>query len=668
MQTLSWYYRRLRGMPPREIAWRVRSVARDLVDAGRVRLGWRPSAGVARELAEIRPHVPARLSPEPVGALAGSALPEARAWLATLTAEADAVLAHRLSFFDLEDVGLGDPIAWHRDHNLGRTAPPTAIQFLDYRDVARYGDCKLVWEPNRHHQLVVLARAYRATGRGEYAAGLVAQMLDWIEANPFGYGMNWRSPLELGVRLINWVWALDMIGDAPELAPHRERILATVYDHCVELSRKLSQGSSANNHLIGEAAGLFVAACYFPALPGATAWRRETATILEREITAQTYPCGCTREHAFGYQLFVAQLELAALLAAERCQEPLSDGFKARLAGMIGFVAELTAAGPLPNVGDADSGYVLALGEPVADVDVWLEIAALAFGSPLESKRQRPVTQSVYWLFGEAAAAELATRLPAAERALGSRAFEDAGYYLLQTGHAGARDATSLLFDCAELGYGSLAAHGHADALSVTLRVAGLDFLVDSGTYDYFSYPQWRRYFRSTAAHNTVRIDGADQSEMQGPFLWGTRAAAKRLRWHDASDATEISGEHDGYRRLAQPVTHRRTIRLDKSARRIEIVDELEGEGRHDVEVFFHLASKCRVQVHDAHTYVLEREGIEVRLALDAALDSEISTSRDGEPFGWVSPGYHRKEAAQTIVGRVNRATPLALTTSIRLP
>ena len=105
------------------------------------------------------------------------------------------------------------------------------------------GDCKLVWEPNRHHHLVVLGRAYRATGDVRYAQAVVEQLQSWLDQCPFGHGMNWRSPLELAIRLINWVWALDLIREAGLLTGRAaaRAPLHAAWLHLWEIARKFSR-------------------------------------------------------------------------------------------------------------------------------------------------------------------------------------------------------------------------------------------------------------------------------------------------------------------------------------------------------------------------------------------------------------------------------------------
>jgi uncharacterized heparinase superfamily protein len=81
-----------------------------------------------------------------------------------------------------------------------------------------------------------------------------------------------------------------------------------------------------------------------------------------------------------------------------------------------------------------------------------------------------------------------------------------------------------VLLDAGPLGLGSLAAHGHADALSLWASLDGKPLLIDAGTYAYHEDPAWRDHFRSTPAHNTLTLDGKNQSEIHGPFLWGRKA------------------------------------------------------------------------------------------------------------------------------------------------
>lgn len=544
---------------------------------------------------------------------------------------------NRLSYFDLESIHHGDPINWHRDFSAGIDAPVILSMRTDYRDFKKYGDCKLVWEPNRHHQLVVLGRAYVATNERKYAEKIAELLRSWIDANPFGYGMNWKSPLELGIRLINWTWAIDLVGAADIFdAELWKDILQNVHWAMWDSERKFSRGSSANNHLIGEAAGVFVAASYFGDLPNAKRLRISSKQVLEREIIAQTYADGCTREHAFGYQFFVIQFLLACKRAGEEVGEPFSTSFGNRLLQMFRFLDEISRdTGRPPNMGDCDDGYVLDLGDLPCDASELLSVGGQEFDdSNLVSSSS---SETVFWMYGDTAQAP-------SDRQSKHKcvSFPESGYSILRSGRM------SVFFDCAELGYGPIAAHGHADCLSFCLSIDGCPVFVDPGTYDYFTHPAWRNSFRETAAHNTVEIDSRSQSKNLGPFMWGQRANAIHVRWNRNSDETIVSGKHDGYSNLDDPVLHQRTISVDHEREVLTIIDDITAESDHTAIAYFHLDRSCQA--------TLERDGL-IHIATPSGMlnfrcpNASISIARGDEESmcGWVSSGYHSRSPALCI-------------------
>jgi len=656
MQSLDWYYRRLKAMSVDEILWRVRSSLRDRLDrclVKRRQVPRKPWSFLDCDGLASDPGF--RVCDVPVGAMAEAEKPSEvdKTRYNELLARAEKIAAHQLSFFDLKDKHLGDPIVWNRDHKRQQDTPMTFCPLLDYRDVNEAGDCKFVWEPNRHHQLVVLARAYRASGDVQFARAVAEQLDSWLTQNPFGVGMNWRSGLELGIRLINWVWALDMIAESKAISEElNNRILDSVSRHIWEIDRKYSRGSSKNNHLIGEAAGAFIAASYFQNLKHASRWRRTAKKILHREILDQTCPDGNTKEQAIGYHLFVLQFYVVAGLVARATKSDFPESYWSRLEQMFECQATLSEGGDrLPAFGDGDDGYVLDLGSDPRSSKEWLAVGAALFEKSEFKARAGQCSEPVEWLLGRAGR-EAYEGIPAmADDPCCSKALSHSGYYLLQHGQCNSLDRISAVFDCGPLGMGSLAAHGHADALSFTLRAFGKDVLVDPGTYDYFSYPQWRQYFRSTRSHNTVAIDGQDQSEMLGLFLWGRRASAQCLDWKPTDDGGTVVGQHDGYAALETPATHRRTLELDGRQRKLTVRDEIITRGTHKVEVFFHLAEHCGVKPEGENRFLVDVGPGTVTIQMDSRLDVQILEASENPIGGWVSRGYHQKQPSNTLVG-----------------
>jgi len=652
-----------------EVLWRIRSEVRDRVCLYiwpiRRRFGVSPARGYHDE-----PLVRSAVVGAHIDSVDPSCTEDFSAGeLAALKDRSQKLLLHRMSLFDLQNLFLGEQIDWNYEYKAKKRAPTGPWQRIDYRDHAVTGDCKFVWELNRHHHWVVLARAYRLTGDMRYAEEIVAQLDSWIRSCPYGTGMNWRSPLEMGIRLINWVWALELIRPAGLIRGDiAGRLLLSVDQQLREISRRYSRYSSANNHLVGEAAGVFIASSYFHGLGRAARRRDQSRAILSREIVRQTSPDGGNREQAFGYHLFVMELYLLAGLAGRNTGEDFPESYWNRLERMFDFAAAMTEAGAAPVYGDCDDAYILDLDDRPRDFHGFLAVGAVLFNRSDLKVRAGGYSRRAYWLFGPEGQASF-DRIDASSEGnrLVSRAFPDSGCYLLQKGCRGCDDRVSVFFDCGGLGFESIAAHGHADALQFTLRAFGVDIIVDPGTYDYFTYGRWRDYFRGTSAHNTIVVDGQDQSEMAGPFMWGRQAAARCLKWKPFSEGGVVAGEHDGYSRLEDPVTHRRTVSLGQGKPDVTITDELLASAEHDAALYLHLADSCQARLLGRNRVRVDCGTGHAVVTLDPSLDVELVTGQVEPILGWVSRGYHDRSPTTTIVGRCRFVGKVVLTTRITL-
>jgi len=245
------------------------------------------------------------------------------------------------------------------------------------------------------------------------------------------------------------------------------------------------------------------------------------------------------------------------------------------------------------------------------------------------------------------------------------QAFPEGGYYILGMDFDTPAEVRAVV-DAGPLGYTSIAAHGHADALSFTLSVGGREFLIDPGTYAYHTQQAWRQYFRGTSAHNTLRIDGLDQSEQGGNFMWTRHARASCSLWLSSTEKDSFEGWHDGYAGLDDKVTHRRLIELDKEACHLVVEDTVEMGAEHSVELFFHCAEQCEVE-SVAGGYLLSRDGITVKLALPPNGTTEVVRGSVAPMLGWVSRSFDQRSPTATIVWRAKLAASAQLRTGIQI-
>lgn len=574
-------------------------------------------------------------------------------------AAAERIAAGRFDLFALQDAALGSPPRWNGDPKTGIEAPLSFGKLLDYRDPRRVGDIKYVWELNRHLHIVTLAQAYALSGHARYFSILRRHLDSWFDECPYGKGPNWTSALELGIRLINWSVAWQLLGGASspvfhdgEGARFRRRWLDAVYQHAHFVQGHFSLYSSANNHLVGEAAGLFVAALTWPHWPRASAWLARAKAILEREALLQNAPDGVNREQAVSYQQFELDLLLVALLAGRANGQKFSAAFESRIEAMIEFLASIMdAGGNVPMIGDSDDGAVvkLAPGREFCAYRSLLATGALLFRRGDFKAKAEKLDDKTRWLFGESADSAFDKLDGAHVRLPVRRAFTDGGYYVLGCDFE-TENEIRLIADAGPLGYQTIAAHGHADALAFTLSVGGKEFLIDPGTYTYHTRASWRQYFRGTAAHNTVRVDGADQSVSGGNFMWLQKARAACSVWRSTDAMDVFEGWHGGYTRLPDPVTHRRRITLDKNARRVLVEDRLQMAGEHDIELFFHCSERCRVD-RAPHGYRISQNEKTILLQLPQRDGATARVYCGGiEPIsGWVSRRFDMRQPAPTI-------------------
>jgi hypothetical protein len=640
---LRWYLRRLSRMSASEVAWRT-------VDQTRRRTWSRYQ--VHRETpAPVVDGVRRRFEAVlPAGALDGVGADLRQA----VERAADAVLDGRWTVLGVPRTDASDP-DWFYDPVTGRRAPDTAYCFsIDHRSEELTGNVKQVWEMSRMHHVTVLAAAYAFSGDDRYAETAARQLRSWWAQNPFLSGIHWTNGIEVGQRLIAWVWIrrlLDAWPGAAALFEENPEALSQIRWHQRYLAAFRSRGSSANNHVIAEAAGQLVGALAFPWFDQSGRWATQAAALLERELQNNTFPSGVNRELAFDYHGFVAELAIIAAVEADRAGRPLSDQTWQCIGSMLDVVAALVDSQlGAPRQGDGDDGRGLVLGP--ADANRWSSL--LAFGSSVFGAPDwwPPCPQDATSLLLDSLAAR---HKPGERSPARPNHFPDAGVTILRSATDGLPEIWCRC-DSGPHGFLSIAAHAHADAMAIEVRHGGTDILSDPGTFCYHGDERWRSYFRSTLAHNTIELGGLSQSTQGGPFLWTRHAQTRLLQLEHGPDGAEVwSAEHDGYAVLDPPAVHRRTVRFLEAQRRIEVSDVIESAGRHRLRLMFHLGPEVAAALDGSSAALTwtTREGSVGRATLD--LPPELTWSTAGgltDPvLGWYSARFGEKQPSVSLVG-----------------
>ena len=492
---------------------------------------------------------------------------------------------------------LGWPLDFNRDpmHDLQWE---TGRHWLDGPDsLGGKADIKLVWEASRFSLAYYFARAY-ARDREEKWAEAFWQMFDaWIEQNPPQLTVAWGCGQEITFRLMSMLFAAVTTLHSPAATPERLFALSRLaWQSGKQILININHArSQQNNHGISEAVGLWTIGVLFPEFAGASRWRDRGRKVLVHEIGRQVYRDGSFVQHSTNYHRVLMDDLLWALRLSETASAPLPkivlDLFE-RAAGWLGELID-PESGRVPNYGSNDGALVL----PLSCCD-YLDYRPVAQAAEYLLHRKRrfapgPWDETMAWLFGPEsldASASAPARSPA-------HAAGDGGYYILRG------ENSWCMIRCHTYRHRPC----QADMLHVDLWYKGVNVLRDAGTYMYYCEEPWRRYFPSTAAHNTVQVDGRDQM-VKGPrFLWFRWTRSRVLRFETAADGRTgcFEGEHYGYTSLPEPVVHRRCVcRIGDG---YAIVDDVLGTGRHHIALRWRLCSADWQQ--DRNTWQAEIAG-----------------------------------------------------------
>jgi len=559
--------------------------------------------------------------------------------------QAEKILRHRFDLLGYENLDYGSPIDWHLDAVHGRRAPRKLFHKVRYLDFAQVGDSKVTWELNRHQHLVTLAKACRLTGDPRYADEILQQWRQWQADNPYPIGVNWTSSLEASFRSLSWIWTYYLLKGSPGLPDFRDEWMRSLSLHGRHIERYLSTYFSANTHLLGEGVGLFFLGVLCPELAEAERWKALGWEIVVREADRQVQADGFHFEQSTYYHVYALDFFLHFAVLASANNIPIPKGLEEKLDRMLTALCLLGRAGSSPQFGDDDGGRLF---DPRRNRNEHL-LDPLATGAILFHRGDYKfaaagLTEETIWLLGVEGVRRW-DNLEATPMTMDSAALPAAGFYLLTA----PQPATQLVLHAGPQGTQS-GGHGHAGALSVCLQSHGRTLLLDPGTYEYVGEGGNRDLFRSTAMHNTLRVDGANQAETATPFSWKRLTQSKAEQWIQGKDFDLVVASHDGYQRLVSPVIHRRWVLSLKNGVYL-VRDVVEGQGKHQLDISWHLGQDLQL----IRENVFRAKGASQGLAL-----------LPPQGHGWAEEV--RKEACSPVYGQKAPMTVLNFGTMATVP
>lgn len=429
---------------------------------------------------------------------------------------------------------------WHYGFNTNNMWENGFSYDLSYKQNDKIGDARTNWEINRHFQFSILAKNYYLTKDEKYIEELVDLFYDWNKNNQFLLGISWTSVMEISIRAYSWIVTLVFLKKA---RINNKKILNDLECGIINMidytNKHHSRYSSANNHLIVEMIVIGIAGVIFKY----EKWYKKAITILDKELFIQNYSDGVNKEHAVHYQTFVMEAISLFMLILKRNSIKYPKRWNNLLDKMSEFIADnMDSKYNVSHLGDSDEGKILDLsGEYSNHYKYVLELTSLILGKKYIDLDN--VHENINWLFSKVEIDSLKQKYDNTK----SKCYKEGGYTLMKS-ISNFEDEVMFTIDHAELGFGSIAAHGHADSLSFTMSVNGEKVFIDPGTYIYHIDLESRNYFRKTINHNTICINNMDQSEMLGAFLWGKRANTTLEKYNISKNEEKLIASHDGYK------------------------------------------------------------------------------------------------------------------------
>ena len=510
----------------------------------------------------------------------------------------------KYSVFGRDVSVLPQRLDWHAAIVANGAWPQTHWTQIPFKSLTNLGDIKYAWELARQQMLLSSALRFRQDGLQVCAERIRDTMVDFWDNNPREIGIHYISNMEIGIRSLVWLWTLSQCEEAGCFDEEfRVRLARELYLNGRHIAHKIhfTEATGRNNHLIGDAASLYVIALVFPQSREANRWMKQADAILRECLEQQFVSGGMHFERSFGYLCFVLEFLWCVYLA---------DGTDSDLKNKIGnqlsqstsqLEAFATPTGGVPAINDDDDGYVFFPNRCREQQREWLVgLRDKLLGKPNPAVGPTAATDDFHFFH---------------DTSSGCAVFVD---------HHGDPFPDS--------------GHNHASLLHILFWLNGQPILVDSGTYGYNGTGPLRNQFRSTSFHNTLTLDNQGQAEPSRGFGWLGLASPGPSKGSVTDRGLTYSGSHNCF----EDATHNRFVYWNHKHRVLAIRDSVQCQAGRNVDQYWHFSPQLRVEITKVNEVLaIAGEDVEVRgHFLGGAGTTVVHADRQRLPQCALGPAY----------------------------
>jgi len=552
---------------------------------------------------------------------------------------------------------LGADIDWLKDYKTNIRWELAYFRDIEYCNLERASDVKFPWEMSRMQWLIPVAQLYQLTKQEKYAEKVKSILSDWIDKNPIGRSVNWSCTMEVAMRIFVWTWFFYIFCHSLAWKDRRfrKKFLLNLYWHGRFTEQFIEKSDINGNHYTADASALVVAGLFWQDSKLAARWLKKGWDGLLFEIDRQIYPDGVNFEASTAYHRLVAELFfIAAKYRLERGFD-VPNFYLDHLRKMGEYSQAYTRVdGTCPLWGDADDARVLPFGLQEINDHRYLPCLIGKLLNDNTLLRYTPGDyQELIWWYGLNSIRHLSSIDNLSSICA---AFDDGGFYIIRN------KKDHLFIDCGPVGLANRGGHGHNDCLGFSLVLRGCELITDRGVGCYTGSYIKRNEFRSTSSHNTPLIDGQEINRFIAPdYLWNFHYEAKPsvISFEKKQSKCVFIGSHEGYKKLDSPVVPIRKIVYNSVQGAVDIEDELQGSGKHSIEIPLYFASSVTI-IKNPLGYELQcgAEKFQLTFNSDAAFNEKLLATT-------ISPSYDVEIESRKLVWSYTGNLPVKLTVKI---
>lgn len=498
-----------------------------------------------------------------------------------------------------------NPLDWHTDFISGHTWHPGNF-YKDYVYTNSEGgyDVKVVWELNRCHHLLWLAQAYSLTKDSRYSKEVIVQISNWIDNNPLMYSINWTCSMDVAIRAINWMYALGIViesGDVDDKFSYK--IYKSLYEHAFYIINNLEKTiPCSGNHYLSDLTGLLFICALFPENFSARRWYKFALKEFKNEALKEISDDGSNYEHSVSYHRLVSELFIYSYAMLKRRNHQMLPAVEARFKSMIDYIASYTKrSGLSPLIGDNDNGRLLPFTPRDFREHGYMCSVGNALWNNRYSKCEGVSAESLYISCGLTETLNSGNTFILKDCTI----YPDNKLAIVRQNEIELFVTNSSFSINRCLSYGMTGGtHTHPDALSFDLSFDGEDYILDPGTYVYTSNPSLRNELRATINHNTIALDGLNQTKFsdRNVFVQTNYTTDHIINIVEKNDTKIITGSY-AFNNDRLSFNHFRGFEVDGG--KVIINDIVNCAGEHDLILNFHISPDIRID-NDSHSVLLQ--------------------------------------------------------------